>query len=101
MKNAFKVIATIVAVVVIAVGLYLGGWWLTEDSTNRQTVIDRKSTAFNTSRIEKARDDIIEVQSLNDGPQKANIIRGICSAIADINPDTVPSDIAQFTATNC
>lgn len=101
MKNVFQAIIAIVLVVAIVIVGYKISWWVEEDSTNRQTVIDRQSTAFNTSRIEKVRDDIIEISNLADGPQKQNIIRGICEAVADVNQNTVPSDIAVFAAQNC
>lgn len=85
----------------LAVGGYVGGWWVREDSTNRRTVIDRQSTAFVTSRIAKARDDVLEVQSLPESGQRAAIVRGICEAVADIPETVTPSDLIQFSTTNC
>jgi len=102
MKNALAGIAVVVIIVVITVGGYLGGWWLQEDSVNRQTTIDRQSTAFVTSRIEKIRDDIVELESLSDSPQKANITKSVCAAFYDIEVTSiVPTDVATFAARNC
>lgn len=100
-RNTLLGIAAVIAVVVIVVVAYVGGWWVKEDSTNRQTTIDRKSTAFVTSRIAKVRDDLIEISDLPEGPQKVNIVRGICAAVADIRDVDRPDDIVQFAAANC
>lgn len=102
MKAFAGVIVAIVVVVAVAVGGYKLNWWLAEDGTNRQTVIDRQSTAFVTSRIEKVRDDILELASVPEGPQKVNMTRSICAAVADIDMTiVVPSDVQQFAAQNC
>jgi len=102
MKVFVGVIVAIALVVALAIGGYKLGWWLKEDGTNRQTVIDRQSTAFITSRIEKVRDDILELASVPEGPQKANMTASVCAAIADIDMTiVVPSDVATFAARNC
>jgi len=102
MKNALIGIALVIVIGLVCVGGYLGGWWLQEDSVNRQTVIDRQSTAFVTSRIEKIRDDIVELESISDSPQKANITKSVCAAYYDIDAVAViPTDVATFAAQNC
>jgi Tfp pilus assembly protein PilN len=100
-RNALLGILAVIALVAVVVLIYVGGWWVTKDSTNRQTTIDRQSTAFVTSRIAKVRDDLIEISDLPEGPQKVNIVRGICAAVADIRDVDRPDDIVQFAAANC
>lgn len=102
MKNALAGIAVVAIVILVTVGGYLGGWWLQEDAVNRQTNIDRQSTAFVTSRIEKIRDDIVELESISDSPQKVNITKSVCAAYYDIDAvSVVPTDVATFAARNC
>lgn len=101
MKNTLSAIAAVVLLAALAVALYLGGWWLTEDSVNRQTRIDRRSDSFVQARIDRARDDILEIEALDDGGQKASIVRGICASIADLPTDQRPDDIESFAITNC
>ena len=105
MKVLGSIIGGIVALaltVLLVIGLYKLGWWITKDSTNRQTTIDRQSTAFVTSRIEKIRDDVLELASVPEGPQKANMTASVCAAVADIEVTTIiPSDVATFAARSC
>lgn len=100
-RNALLGILAVIALVAVVVLIYVADWWVTKDSTNRQTTIDRQSTAFVTSRIAKVRDDLIEISDLPEGPQKVNIVRGICAAVADIRDVDRPDDIVQFAAANC
>ena len=100
-RNTLLGLLAIVVFVALIVLLYTGGWWVKKDSINRQTTIDRQSTAFVTSRIAKVRDDLIEITDLPEGPQKVNIVRGICAAVADIRDVDRPDDIVQFAAANC
>lgn len=95
------IIAAAVLTAALAVGLWAGGWWLREDAINRRTRIDRRSNAFVQSRIDRARDDVIEVAGMSDGAQRFAIVRGICESLADIPAESTPSDLAQFGAINC
>lgn len=88
-------------VVAVAVALYVGGWWLHEDSTNRGARINRRSYEVQKSYLDKARDYIVDADA--DGVtsgQRINIVRRACDLINDLTIE-VPSDVANFAGKEC
>jgi hypothetical protein len=67
--NAAKVtmiaLLSVVALVLITVGGYLGGWWLKEDSTNRNTEIQDSSYGRQTALVDEVLDSANEVARID------------------------------------
>lgn len=105
-RTTLAALVGIVAVAALLVGLYLGTWWLREDSVNRDAEIRRDSF----ERQETLRDELLDqaadlgdldVQlanpSLSDDQrdalrgQREAMRRQLCSLAADITGDLTPT----------
>ncbi len=97
------VVVTLVLIIAVVVGGYQLGWWLKEDSVNRNAQINQDSYNRQNALVEQILDDIREVEQggLPDSQRKA-IIAQICDS-ADKLTGTVPvgANAEQFIAVNC
>ena len=99
MKATAATIGGVVLLAVIGVGIYLGGWWVTEDSTNRQTGVDNRTLVVQQTSREEVLDAIVAMEDATPGQAQAIAERACSSAGRIYGP--VSSSIAAFALTNC
>lgn len=79
------VVGFVAVIALVGVGGYLGGWWLTEDSVNRQARIDQDSYSRQNALVEQILDDVREAEDPNVPPaQRTAIIDQICDSAAKL-----------------
>lgn len=115
MKQAGVVIGAAVLVVAIAVGGWVGGWWLREEATNRTTAIANDSLARQSALVDSVLDRHrtaldIDVQLSTATPDQAAALHAQRTAVVNQFCDdyvqltgrmTVPSSIDTFAAQEC
>lgn len=85
MRNAATAVAVALIIVVVCVGGYLGIWWITKDSTNRQAEINQNSYQRQNALVEQILDDIDEAESPSvPDNQRLALIDIICDSAAKL-----------------
>jgi hypothetical protein len=110
----FGCLGALIVVALVGVGLYLGGWWLTADQTNRQAHVDRLNNGTQLAyrnEIHRKIADIdgvsVQISSPNiSADQKAALTAqrtAMVSATCDIavNAVDLPSDEATWVSAHC
>lgn len=94
--------ATAFAVVVLAVGLYLGGWWLRKDTTDRRVGITNRNVGTQTAWHDEAIDLINQGALLPDNaPQAEALERQACELIGRLTVTHLDDTLAGFQAQEC
>lgn len=96
-------VCTLLLVVLLGVGAYLGGWWLQEDSVNRNAVITNNGYNRQTALVSSILDDIKEVEGPNvPAAQRRAIIDQICDNAAQLTGTaTLGYNAQNFINTEC
>jgi hypothetical protein len=85
MKSVLKAAVTTVAIAALAVGIYLGGWWLTRDTTDRNARVLQQTYGRQNALVEQILDDIKDAETPGIPPgQRQAIINQICNAAAKL-----------------
>lgn len=103
MRTALSVIAGVVLLAAIAVAFYLGGWWLREDSTNRETGIRNDRVAVQEARQSEARRAITQFGLVPESNAAGrNAIRNqVCAILPELSPSYLDVDLARFQTQEC
>jgi len=79
LKTTLAVIGIVVTVVVVAVGIYLGSWWLVRDTTNRDAEVRQQTYGRQNALVEAILDDIREAEAPATPPeQRVAIVNIVC-----------------------
>ena len=79
LKTTLAVIGVVIVVVVAAVGIYLGSWWLTRDVTDRDATVRQQTYGRQNALVEAILDDIREAEAPATPPeQRVAIVNIIC-----------------------
>lgn len=90
----------------IAVGIYLAGWWLRADSKDRQVRIDNHNVGVQNAWRDEALDHLTEIEVLQNSPQSTAAVAALkdrtCDLIAKLT-DTYRNDgrLVAFWETEC
>ena len=116
MKAVGAVLLVLALGAAILVGGWLGGWWLKEESVNRNSQINNDSYARQTALTEeivdlhtqiadldvRAAGDVTPEQKTLILTQRASLVNNLCSAFDQTTGTaTLPTDIYTFTAQEC
>ena len=90
------------AVIVVAIGLYLGYWVLVRDTTDRQVGIDNRNTGTQTAWMDEATDLVNEASLLPaDAPQRGALERQACDLIGRLSDPYMTDLLVAFQETEC
>ncbi len=82
MVNAGKGVLIMFSVITLLIGTYLGVWWLTRDTTDRQVRIDNRNLGTQTAWRDEALDLMNQADLLPEGaPQRVALQRQACDLI--------------------
>jgi hypothetical protein len=99
MKQVFKVIMVTACTIGLCIGLYFGGWWLTNDSTNRNAKINQNSYNRQNGLETAILQQMVDYSRLDDGDQKTVVGDKICIEISQLkNPLPI---IVSWKAKTC
>lgn len=103
MRDIPKYTVAAVAIVLLLVGIYLGGWWLTRDSVNRRAEIRQDTYGRQNALVEQILDDIREAEGPNVPPnQRVAIINQLCDSAAKLTGSIeLPASAQTFIAREC
>jgi len=106
MSHRFKVaaaaIAAVVAVCVVLTALYLGGWWLKKDTTDRRVAINNRNLGTQTAWRDEAHDLINQASLLpENAPQVVALERQACELIDRLTDPYLDDTLAEFQAQEC
>lgn len=102
--NKFLLFTTSVLLVVfIFVGGWLGGWWLKEESVNRNAEIRQDSFGLQNALVEQILDDISEAQADNLPPaQRVAVVDIICDSASKLTGSIqLPDNASAFISKEC
>jgi hypothetical protein len=116
-SNALRDVLVIVAMILLGIGvfvfIYLGGWWVTKDSTDRQGEVNRHSYGYQQSARDELTRTIGELNTANvniaaapDGlkpalrAQRHAVLAQACRAGSQLVGDLEPEQ-ANFVIVNC
>jgi uncharacterized ferritin-like protein (DUF455 family) len=114
MKNAAVVVGGAIVVVAVAVGLYVGGWWITNDVTNRQAHVDRLNNGSQLTYRNEIHRKIADINGVSvqiSAPstpadekaaltaQRAAMVAATCDIA--VNAVDLPTDEAAWVSANC
>lgn len=88
----------VVGAAVIA-GLYLGGFWVAKDATNRQYQVNVNTQQYQAGLIAQERDRVQGIETSNDEGQKKNLALTFCTVYHDLTVQ--PEDLALAFSTYC
>lgn len=96
MKQTTRTVAVVLAVVLILVLAYLGGWWLTRDSTDRRARVQQQTYGRQNALVEQILDDIREAEGPNvPVNQRQAVVDQICDNAAKLTGSIELSRHAQ------
>lgn len=116
MQSIAKGILAVVVGAGVLAGLWLGGWWLREQSVNRNSEINNDSYARQMALSEqiidlypqitdldvRAAGDVTDEQKTLILTQRAALVTNLCAAYDQTTGTvTLPSDIHAFAAKEC
>lgn len=97
----FKTIGAVIAGAALCVGLYLGGWWLTRDATDRTTEIQNRRNATQEAWQRQVNEAMRDAALLDPGPQRQAVIRVACDLIPELTDTYRTDSIESFALENC
>jgi hypothetical protein len=102
-KKPFQIIGVVVLCGVLLVGLYLGGWWLTRDTTDRSARVQQQTYGRQNALVEQILDDIEEAQDPNiPAVQRIAIVDIVCDSAAKLTGSIqLPPNAAAFITEEC
>jgi len=89
------------AVVVVAVVGYQGGWWLHKNAVNREYQINRTGQAMQAGDIAHARSLEEALATTHDQGQRIAFTNEYCALFVDIDPGSVPADLENTHTQYC
>lgn len=108
MKAVLATVGVLVAFGLVCVVGYLGGWWLTEDSTNRQAKINYNSYGAQTGNadalVRKVSEINIAVARGDDPAVIVALTTDACQRNARLNEQTrnaLPPSVLTFVSQEC
>ncbi len=103
--------------IAVAIGGWLGGWWLNEDATNRRTGIANDSLARQQALVDEVTDKAADIADLDTeiarepegsdladrlGAQRAAIIDQFCQSYGSLTGRlTYPASVDALAAQEC
>lgn len=102
-RSTFTAIGGVALVCAIGVGGYVGGWWIREDSVNRQARINQDSYSRQNALVEQVLDDIAEAQGpAIPNPQRLALIDQVCDSASKLTGSIeLPRSAQTFIAQEC
>lgn len=99
----FSVIGGLVVIVALTIGGWQLGWWLKDETVNRNAQILQDSYGRQNALVEQTLDDIREVEAGNLPPQQVIAITAqICDSAAKLTGTIqLPPSAASFVAREC
>ncbi|HEV2929120.1 MAG TPA: hypothetical protein VGW74_10550 [Propionibacteriaceae bacterium] len=104
--NTFKQtaagLAAMVLVFAACAGLYLGYWWLFEDTTDRRVEVDNRQTGTQTAWQDEAHDQVNDFLLLDPNTPAAGSLRNTaCDLIGRLSDPYLDDQLADFQTTEC
>lgn len=101
--STLSVIGVVLVVALVCVAVYLGGWWLTRDTTDRQARVNQRTYGRQNALVEQILDDIAEAETAGLPPQqRAAIIDIICDSAAKLTDSIeLPNGAQLFITREC
>lgn len=101
-RNVLYGVLAVVLVVGIAVGGYLGGWWLKSDATDRRVGIENRNTGTQTAWRDEALDLMNQADLLDPSPQREALERQACDLIGRLTDTYMTDDrLVAFEEAEC
>lgn len=88
MKQVMAWIAAGLAVIVIAVGIWFGYWWIAKASQSQRYDVNTHSQQYQAGLVAQERDLITGYDAATDPAQKAQIRSQFCATYLQLNPPT-------------
>ena len=103
LKTTLAVVGIAVTVALVAVGIYLGSWWVMRDSTNRDAGIRQDSYGRQSALVEAILDDIREADApATPQAQRVAIVTIICDNAAKLTGSIeLPYSAQNFINKEC
>lgn len=103
MNSALKVTGAVLLGMALLVGLYLGGWWLIRENTDRSAQVLQQTYGRQNALVEQILDDIGEATGPNLPPaQRVALVDIICDSAAKLTGSIqLPSNAETFIAKEC
>jgi hypothetical protein len=98
-----RVIALVLLVAVVCVAAYLGVWWLTRDTTDRNARVQQRTYGRQNALVEQILDDIRDAETPGiPAPQRVAIVDQVCDSAAKLTGSIqLPTNAANFIAQEC
>ncbi len=103
MKKAASVIVISFVCIALSVGIYLGSWWLREDSTDRNAQILQNTYGRQNALVEQILDDIEEANEPNiPDSQREALVDIVCDSYSKLTGSIqLPRYASSFIAQEC
>lgn len=88
MKQVMAWIAAGLAVIMIAVGIWFGYWWIAKASQSQRYDVNTHSQQYQAGLVAQERDLITGYDAATDPAQKAQIRSQFCAIYLQLNPAT-------------
>lgn len=99
MTNTLRGILIALGLAIVAVGIYLGGFWLQKDATNRNYEVTTNTQQYQSGLVSQERDRVTAYTQATDAGQKALIKGQFCSVYDTLTQP--PADLAAAHSQIC
>jgi len=102
-KNTLVIEASVIVLVAVCAGAYLGYWWLTRDVTDRQARVNQQTYGRQNALVEQILDDIREAEAPATPPeQRVAIVNIVCDSYYKLTGSIqLPPSAQAFITKEC